>query len=191
MGINNINLSPELLAALYPDSLVLEKDPQQPVREIIQGKHGPTHIPLVTTGRNQEVQLSATYRFLGNNLRKISFVVHYPDAVFLPEDQLEFLSRMLSACHCTIADISVLNAAGAPIDIQELSKQLNPEILFLCGVSAASVNIPELMEPFTITRLQGISMLLLPALNNMNQKTEEGKQLKTKLWNCLQKLFRV
>jgi hypothetical protein len=165
MGINNIQLSRLQLFALYPDVLVMEKNP--------------------------DGQPSVTYRFLGNNLRKICFVVHYPDVVFLPEDQLEFLSKMLSACHCTIADVSVLNTAGTPVDIQELRKQLNPEMLFLCGIDPASVNLREQGEPFTITLYQGISVLFIPSLGVINQETADGKQLKTKLWNCLQKLFRL
>ncbi len=76
MGINNINLSPELLAGLYPDSLVLEKDPEPLTREIIPEKQGLKNNPFVPTGNNREMQFSGTYRFLGNNLRKISFVVH-------------------------------------------------------------------------------------------------------------------
>jgi hypothetical protein len=165
MGINNIRLSPSLLAALYPDSLVLEK---------IQENQFPA--PTV-------------YRYLGNHLRKISFLVHYSDAVFLPDDQLEFLGRMLSPCHLGIADVSVLNTAGNPVEILELSRQLRPETLFICGIDPASLGIQDQLKPFTVTTLLGISMLLLPSLNRINQETTEARQYKKQLWLCLQKLF--
>ena len=152
-----------MLAALYPDSLVMEKD--------VDGQS-----PLA-------------YPFLGNNRRKICFLVNCPDAVFLPEDQLEFLGRMLSPCHCTLADVSVLNTFVTPVDIKQLIKQLNPEMLFLCGIDPGSVNLGKPGEDFTVTLFQGISLLLLPSLSLINQETPEGKQLKQKLWNCLQKLF--
>jgi hypothetical protein len=165
MGINNISLSPELLAALYPDSLVMGKT-------------------------EKEAEGKEDYPFLGNHLRRISFIVSYPESVFLPDEDLEFLGKMLSACHCSIADISILNTARTPVDIGRLVRQLNPEKLFLCGISPTVLNIRAVPEdPFTITGWQGISVLLIPSFNSMNRKTEESLALKKKLWASLQKLF--
>lgn len=165
MGINNIRLSPSLLSALYPDSLVMEKTPEK------------------------RIQAPAGYRFLGNNLRRISFLVHYPDFVFLPDDQLEFLGKMLSPCHLTVGDVSVLNNAIYPVEIKDLNEQLKPQTLFICGIDPASLGLRDPLKPFTITAQQGISTLLIPSLSNINQETPEGKQYKKQLWGCLQKLF--
>ncbi|MDP4129903.1 MAG: hypothetical protein Q8918_04400 [Bacteroidota bacterium] len=165
MGINNITLTRELMAALYPDSLVLPTDGETVAK---------------TPG---------DYRFLGKNLRKICFVVHCPDAVFLPENQLEFLSKILAACHCNMADIALLNAAVNALDFALLKKQLNPEMLFLCGVPPHALPMPETPEPFAIKNFQGISVLVLPSLITLGQDTEGVNQLKKKLWICLRKMF--
>ncbi len=167
MGINNIRLSPSLLAALYPDSLVMVKN------------------------QDKRIEAAAGYRFLGNNLRKISILVHYPGLVFLPDAQLEFLGKILSPCHLTIADVALLNNAVNPIKMQELQKHLKPQTVFICGINPASLGISDQLEPFTITVQHGVSTLLLPALTDINRETPEGKQYKKQLWACLQKLFKL
>jgi hypothetical protein len=189
MGINNISLSPQLLAALYPESLVREKTTPAELRAKRPAKQGPEKKPSSKAAEKSAGQAPEDYRFLGENLRKICFVVSCPETVFLPDDQLEFLTRMLSACHCSMADISVLNAARIPVDINKLIQQLQPKILFLCGISPEFLNLSEPPGLFSISDFQGISTLLIPSLNEINQKTSEGTALKKELWSGLKKLF--
>lgn len=165
MGINNIKLSPELVAALYPGSLVL------------------------VNGTSVVAQTPDNLRFLGKNGRKICFIVHNPETEFLPENQLEFLSKILAACHCSLNDIALLNAAGGPPSLQAIKTQLNPEMLFLCGVPPGSLNLPETLQPFSLQNIQGISVLTLPSLSVLSLQTAEAGLLKKKLWSCLQKMF--
>jgi hypothetical protein len=184
MGINDIKLTSELLAALYPDSLVLVPDQQQRISEEM-----PEKAEKKREEKSEKKPLAPVYRFLGNNKRRISVIVHHPEAVFLPEEDLAFLGKMFSACHCAIEDIAVLNTFTTPLEFTELKKQLNPEKLLLCDLPAASLNIPELTESFTVTSFQDVSVLMLPSLSSVNQDTAEGIQLKKKLWSSLKKLF--
>jgi hypothetical protein len=165
MGINNIRLSPELVAALYPESLVL------------------------VNGTSTIAQPSDNLPFLGKNLRKICFIVHNPETEFLPDNQLGFLSKMLAACHCSLNDIALLNAAGAPLSLQAIKTRLNPEMLFLCGVSPGSLDLPETLQTFALQNIQGVLVLPLPSLSLLSAQTAEAGLLKKKLWICLQKMF--
>jgi hypothetical protein len=115
--------------------------------------------------------------------------VHNPDAEFLPENQLEFLSKMLAACHCNLNDIALLNAAGGLPSLQAMKTRLNPEMLFLCAVPPGSLNLPETLQPFSLQNIQGISVLVLPSLSVLSPQTAEAGLLKKKLWSCLQKMF--
>ncbi len=86
MGINDLQLSDEMIAALYPETLV-GKD----VRPR-QKKSGETSIT--------SAKLLTRYPFLGKNLRSICFLVSYPDDEFIPGEQLIFLLKILQACKC-------------------------------------------------------------------------------------------
>jgi hypothetical protein len=191
MSINHIDLSAEQLAALYPESLVMDREAGKPEpgskKDTEPGKKTNSRPGKEASAGEMEV-----YRFLGNNLRRICFIVSYPETVFLPDEQLAFLSRMLSACHCSIADISVLNTAHMPVDISRLITQLNPEMLFLCGIPPASLNLPEPVEPFTICRFKGISTLLIPSLTLLShEETADLIPIKKKLWASLRTLFNI
>jgi hypothetical protein len=188
MSINNILLSTEMLASLYPDSLVMQAGtggPEQQARK-------PGQEPDSGTGKKAVSRPEGIYRYLGNNQRRISFIVHYPEAIFLPDDQLAFLTRMLAACHCSIADVSVLNMAHARMDIKKLISQLNPGMLFLCGVSPADLNWQGPEELFSITRFKEMTAILIPSLTTLSQKeTPDLIPTKKKLWACLKILFNI
>jgi hypothetical protein len=191
MGINNIDLSPELLLALYRDSLVRDRETGKPYPDD-EKVPDPEKKTNAKKGGKVGPQAAEAYRFLGNNLRRICFIVSYPDTVFLPDEQLAFLTKMLSACRCSIADVSVLNTAHTAVDIKKLITQLHPETLFLCGIPPASLNVQEPVEPFTISAVNGISTILIPSLTLLSQ--EDGADLipiKKKLCASLRTLFNI
>src|SRR5436309_179319 len=133
MGINHLRLSSELIAALYPDSLVEENvSPEVKENILMQVKENvPPQVkenvenPIPVTDKNP------SYHFLGENNRSICVLANYPQGDFLPEDQLEFLKKMLAACKLSLNDIALLNIARQAINITDVRLQLHPEILFL------------------------------------------------------------
>src|ERR1700751_3330394 len=78
MSLDNIQLPPALLQELYKTTLVAYND--QPVN---------------TPGAENALSV------LGNNQQKIVIVVDNKEAVFLPDDQFNFLTGILSACKLT------------------------------------------------------------------------------------------
>jgi len=173
MGINHLRLSSELIAALYPESLVAGND-TAPVK-----KPGKTSIPVQAT----------FYPFLGGNLRSICFLVHYPDGEFLPEEQLVFLKKMLGACKYSLDDIALVNTALSLFDFAELRKQLQPRIIFLWGISPVSIGLKPGLPDFIISQLDGISVIPVMSPELMSGDDGEGIELKHRLWACLKKLF--
>src|ERR1700730_13978152 len=125
MGINDLSLSPELIAALFPESLVEANDPEE-----LQKKD---------KTRSLRMNAAPVYPFLGKNLRSICFLVNYPDDEFIPEQQFLFLNKILGACNCTLDDISLINMAGNPVDLSVLKKQFNARIIFLWGDLPAGI----------------------------------------------------
>ena len=175
MGINHIRLSSELIAALYPESLVEENVPL-PVKENVRNsKPVAEKIPA--------------YHFLGENNRSICFLANYPEGDFLPDDQLEFLKKMLTACKLSFNDIALLNIAHAAFDLADLRLQLHPRIIFLWGIQPESAGLKSSLPDFSVTMIDGISIIPVLSPDLMSGNRPEGTEFKQRLWICLKKLF--
>lgn len=118
MGINDLQLSPELIATLYPETLV-----------IVSGSQAPVSI----YNTPPEVEIISAYPYLGQNGRAICFLVHFPNEEFIAAGDLTFLRKILAACRCSIEDIALINTARNSISLDALIKQFNPELLFIWG----------------------------------------------------------
>jgi hypothetical protein len=177
MGINNLQLSPELIAALYPETLVGGNDTET------GKKPGKGEEPLPDS--------FADYPFLGKNKRSISFLADYPDHDFIPEEQLVFLHKMLSACKCSLDDIALVNTAPTEGQFAELKKRLQPQIVFLWGVPTASIGLKQGVPDFSISKVDGISVIPVPNPDLMSGDSPLGLELKQRLWACLKKLFNL
>jgi hypothetical protein len=154
MGIDNLQLSPALIAALYPETLVVGND-----------------------------------IFLGKNLRSVGFLVHQPELDFLPEEQLIFLRKMLSACKYSLDDIALVNTARINLSFDDLKTLLQPRIIFLWGIPPASIGLSAELQNFNISLVDGISVVPVPSPGLMSSDDPAGHELKQRLWACLKKLF--
>jgi hypothetical protein len=178
MGINNLSLTPEIIAALYPEILLAESSPDS--------DKTPAQ-PIMTVPKRVD-----PYRYLGNNLRSICFLVNNPDQEFIPETQLSLISKIMSACKCSLDDIAIINIAHQEIQLPELKGQLLPKMIFLWGVSPAQIGIRQQSLPeFGISNIDNI--LIVPVLNpeRMSNESHEGIELKQRLWSSLKKLFNL
>jgi hypothetical protein len=168
MSLNTIELPGFIIVDLYKNSLVLENE--KSIKDIPEKKG---------------------YRFLGNNNKKITFVVNSLDAVFLPEKHIAFVTKMLEACKMNIGDAAIVNHAAKPVIIGELKKQLAPATLVLFGIEPTEIKLPIRFPQFKTQAYDGCTYLYSSSLNELDQPTEEGKLLKSKLWVCLQKIFEI
>jgi hypothetical protein len=132
-----------------------------------------------------------SYDYLGQNLKNIAIIVDSPQTVFLPEQQLGFLIKMLEACRMTIADTAIINQAHAKVEILELKHRLNPRHVLLFGVEPTGIKLPFNIPPFKIQSYDNCIYLYAPGLDRLNLDTEDGKLLKSKLWVCLRTMFGI
>ena len=177
MGIDNIQLSSELITALYPETLVDVYD---------SGKSG--IMPEAVLPGKSPVQV---YPHLGKNLRSIVFLVDYPDHEFVPENQLAFLHKILGACKCSLDDIALINTSSLPVQWDELILRFHPQIIFLWGAAPAIAGKLPAFQDLTVSLVDGISIVPVLQANTMNTDNKEGLELKQRLWVCLKKLFNL
>ena len=175
MGINHLLLSSELIAALYPESLV-DGNEAVPVKENVR-------IPKPVAAK------TPPYPFLGENNHSICFLANYPEEDFLPAEQLGFLKKMLTACKLDLNDVALLNIAHFSFDLAELRIQLHPRIIFLWGIPPVSVGLKSGLPDFNISVFDGISIIPVLSPDTMSGNRPEGTEFKQRLWICLKKLF--
>jgi hypothetical protein len=129
------------------------------------------------------------YKVLGNNKKQISVVVNCPNDVFVPEADLQFLTKMLGACKLNMADVAIVNHATAAVHIDRLKIQLQPKYLLLFGVEPDVIHLPINFPSFKEQPYAGTTFLYTPGLSELNLETDQAKVLKRKLWDCLKRMF--
>jgi hypothetical protein len=125
--------------------------------------------------------------FLGNNQRNVLIMVSYPDETYLPEQQLQFLTRILKACNLEEKDIAIINLSNQQPTFKSLQADLKPAIMLFFGTTPAAIRLEELHAPFSPEQKEGITMAAYPALELM----QGDNLLKSKLWLTLKQLFNV
>jgi hypothetical protein len=136
------------------------------------------------TGSKKGVQ------YLGKNQKNICLLVGYPNDVYLPDDQLNFLTNILQACRLNMADVAIVNHTRTAIGFEDLQQQLHCHYLLVFGVAPAAIGLEE-SPLFTAHAVNGCSIVLSPAAEQLNNNNQESKLLKSQLWICLKQLFSV
>jgi hypothetical protein len=164
MSLDNIQLPDTILQSLYSKCLY-DLDSDKSVLSAIQ-----------TTGIS----------FLGNNQKKITILVNYETAIYLPDEELNFLMGILTACKLSMADVALVNLTKNPeVTYATISEQLNAEKVFLFGPEAAVLELPLQFPHYQVQPFNNQVYLSAVSLKELQANKEE----KMKLWNCLKKIF--
>jgi hypothetical protein len=167
MSLNQINFSAKELADLFKSTLVDSGNSTSSIPEKISN-HG--------------------FRYLGENKKKVLAVVNYPDVIYLPDPQLNFLTNLAEACKLSLGDLAILNFhTYTGSDFAGISEELKPEVVILFGVSPQEFGLPLLFPQFQVQKHNGCQFLYLPSL----EESEPDKIIKSKIWVCLKKIFNL
>ena len=131
------------------------------------------------------------YKTLGNHRRKVTILVNSPGTPFLPDNQLNFLTKILEACRMNIGDVAIVNHAAAAVNITALREQLQPSVIILFGLEPTTIRLPINFPVFKLQPYDQCTYLAAPPLEQLVQNSDESKLLKSKLWVCLKSLFDV
>ena len=166
MSLDNIQLPETILQGLYSKCLY----------DLDSHKSVLTDIP------------ASGISFLGNNQKKITILVNSEAAIYLPDDELNFLLGILTACKLSMADVALVNLAKNPdLVYSVLSEQLKAEKVFLFGLNAANIDLPLQFPHYQVQQFNNQVYLSSVSLSEMQANKEE----KMKLWSCLKKIFSI
>lgn len=217
MSLNDLSLNPHLLTQLYTNSLLeTEANPSNTAAQkmapiIAAGElHGPLknitapvdatpkaetqpqkvpeiHQPQQAVAVNEQPVAYGNTPSLGGNKKGVLILVKNDAAPFLPDEELEFLSAVLSACQLSIADVAIINLHHYPQTYIALLQQFSAKQVLLLGVAPQEVDLPFHFPHFQLQPFDGRTYLLAYPLGQMVQ----DRSLKMQLWGCLKQLYGV
>lgn len=161
MSINNIVLSPVQLVDFYGKVLV---------------EMNTTNAPA-----NEEL------RYLGNNERGVLIVTNHEEAVYLPDNELQFLTSILTACKLSLSDVAIVNRVREQRLYKELIENLHSSKVLLFGIDPSTFGLPIQFPHFQIQEFDKRTYLSAPVLSLV----ENDVALKKNLWNSLKLLFEI
>lgn len=172
MDLNNIVIPPSVLADLYSDTLIAAND------------HSQVPVPKESGLPEKE----APWKSLGNNQRNILVVLNNPNAIFLADHELGFLTGILSACKLSMDDIALVNLHHYPsATYKELSHFYKSKIVLLFETEPAAFGLPMSFPHYQLQAFANNTFLYAPSLKEL----ENDKVEKSKLWVCLKRLFNL
>ncbi|HEY0680398.1 MAG TPA: hypothetical protein VGD17_19080 [Chitinophagaceae bacterium] len=211
MSLQNFELSHSLIRELYRDFLVDtdagKTDTVTAATSKVSGtvpgrtttttaavKHDKGTASSVQAGARSDTRLESAekrIKYLGGNAKKIAFIVNCATDVYLPEAHLDWLGKMLDACRLNLGDVAIANIAQNQFFISDIKKELQSNAVILLGTEPQAIQLPLNFPYFNLQSYDGIVFLNTPSPDQLNQSTNEAKLLKSKLWVCLQKMFKL
>lgn len=153
---------------------------------ILQGLYSKSLYDLETDKSVSVDMQTANIASLGSNQKKIAVLVDSTAAIYLPDEELNFLLGILTACKLSMADIALINVAKNPgLSYTAVTEQLNAEKIFLFGLNADALALPLQFPHYQVQQFNNQVYLSSVSLHEMQANKEE----KMKLWNCLKKVF--
>jgi hypothetical protein len=130
-------------------------------------------------------------KYVGENRKNVIIVINQAGAVDLNKQDLTFLTNILKACQLDMADIAIVNAATQEVTYAAIKEQLHALQIILFDAEPSFIKLPFKIPPFQIQTYGDTAILVAPALSALNKSDQEGRLLKTKLWNSLKQVFGV
>ena len=181
MDLNNIELPASVVAELYQSSLIESND--------IPVKNKP-----VTVTPTEDILIvpvmagQVAWKSLGSNHKNILIAVKNSEAVHLTDNELTFLTGILTACKLTLADVAIVNLNNHPeASYKELTTYFKSKIVLLFDIEPTDFGLPMSFHPYQIQAFANNSFLYSPSLKDL----ENDKVEKSKLWVCLKRLFNL
>ena len=162
MSLNNINLNAQMIADLYPDSLI-ENSSTMPQKK------------------------DEGVRYLGDNQKNITILVKNKELPFLNDTEFNFLSSVLAACKLSIADVAIVNLENNISNPEELTSDLNSKVVLLFDVTPSEINLPINFPHFQVQQFNKRTYLYAPTFSFI----ENDKAVKIKLWQALKTIFNL
>ncbi len=129
--------------------------------------------------------------YLGDNGKQIVIIVNDPDAVFLNDESLQFLSNILAACKLNLGDVAIVNTCQEPFLFSFIKEKLSPRYVLVFQVSLQQLQLPFTVPYYQVQQFDQCQFLTAPSLQTMLGNDADAKLKKSRLWLSLKKMFNL
>ncbi|HRH47667.1 MAG TPA: hypothetical protein PLP23_02875 [Panacibacter sp.] len=180
-----INLPETVIAGLFKDNLVLVEEKSIPAI--------PAGQQVTNKKEKQEAAAEPTSKkwYLGDNKKNIVIIIKDPSAVFINDEWLGTLGKLLAACKLNIGDVAIINQLKTNIDFAAMKDQLQPKYVLTFDTLIQDIKLPFTIPHFQIQQYAGTTFMTAPALTLSDAATDAVKMEKRKLWEKLKIIFSV
>lgn len=179
------NLPEVVIAGLYKDSLVLAAEKTVPTTATGQ--------QVTNKKEKQEAALPSTLKkwYLGDNKKNIAIIIKDPSAVFINDEWLGTLGKLLAACKLNIGDVAIINHLNTSVKFAALKDQLQPKQILMFDAAMQDLQLPFTIPHYQVQQYAGTTFMTAPAATLSDANTEAVKIEKRKLWEKLKLIFAV
>src|SRR5215831_9173440 len=150
MSLNNIQLNSSLLTEMYRNSLV----------EITENGNVRQDSRSDLTQRPNDGVSATEWKYLGEFRKNILLVARYDLVTHIPDEQLNFLISILGACKLSLADVAIVNIAGAPSpEYKTVQERFPSSFTILFGLSPQEFRMPVDFPQFQIQSFNSCTFL--------------------------------
>ena len=176
-----IELPDFVIAEMFAENLVLvEEAAKQPVVKKEQPAEKKISPPPATEKKKF---------YLGDNLKHVAVMVDDNKNIFLDDECLQLLTKMLTACKLTLADIALINISKTPVNYQTLKEKLSPAVFLFFGIESGAVELPFTIPNYQVQNYAESRFMFSVALSTITGNSATEVAEKKKLWAALQKIF--
>ncbi len=191
MSLNDIILTPGSLTGLYASALV-----QVDGAKTSPHAHGHGDADAGTGADAKEparpaapaASAASPFKHLGNNRCSILVLVNYAGKAYLPDEELEFLTKMLLACKLSLDDVAIVNTNHYRDMISsDYLRYFKPLTVFLFGIEPSGFGLPVSFPMYQVQSVAGVTFLYTPPLEDRLK----DELFKSRLWISLKRIFNL
>ncbi len=162
MTLNNIQLPPIVINNLYR-----------------------YHLVDLTNGKKEIEIIKSDILFLNGSDKDIFLFINNIAVPLLEEDQLNFLSSILSSCKLNLADVAIVGLNK--LTEHETFEFFKASKIIAFGIKASAIGLPFSVPEFQVQLYNNQTYVFVPELNLIQKETD----LKQKFWKSLKEVFSI
>jgi hypothetical protein len=173
-----------IIAGLYKDSLVITQETNTSAIQIKE------QINDKKINRDAALPVPVKKWFLGDNKKNIIILVKDTTAVFINDEWLATLSKLLAACKLNLGDVAIINYFQNNVSLASIKEELKPQRVFMFDVTTNELQMPFSIPNYQVQQYGGCTFMCASGKTlSSSASTEAIVAEKRQLWEKLKIIF--
>lgn len=186
-------LTTDTLIQLYPNQLVVVEAEATPTKKAEPVIKEAIETPLVEIKPTptEPTKSSVIPAYLGGFQKKILLLHRQNNTKHISDETLQLVTGILNACKLNLQDVAIMNLNEQELHYQVIMDALQPTHIFSFGIEPLGLQLPFQIPNYQTQSYLNATFLFAVPFDTMLPQVPKSKEEKTKLWNCLKKIFQL